>query len=57
MNKTDRRINRTRYKLKKNSNKLLLNNLKMSKKFTLFNHYLNLKKIFNDVQFNSKSRF
>ena len=42
-------------KLKKNSNKLLLNNLKMSKKFTLFNHYLSLKKIFNDVQFNSKS--
>ena len=38
-------------KLKKNSNKLLLNNLKMSKKFTLFNHYLNFKKILNNVQF------
>ena len=36
-------------KLKKNSNKLLLNNLKMSKKFTLFNHYLNFKKILNNV--------
>ena len=36
-------------KLKKNSNKLLLNNLKMSKKFTLFNHYLNFEKILNDV--------
>ena len=40
----------------KNFNKLLLNNLKMSKKFTLFNHYLNFKKILNDVQFNSKDR-
>ena len=36
-------------KLKKNSNKFLLNNLKMSKKFTLFNHYLSFKKILNDV--------
>ena len=36
-------------KLEKNSNKLLLNNLKMSKKFTLFNHYLNFEKILNDV--------
>ena len=36
-------------KLKKNSNKLLLNNLKMSKKFTLFNHYQNFKKILNNV--------
>ena len=36
-------------KLKKNSNKFLLNNLKMSKKFTLFNHYLNFKKTLNDV--------
>ena len=36
-------------KLEKNSNKLLLNNLKMSKKFTLFNHYLNFRKILNDL--------
>ena len=43
-------------KLEKNSNKLLLNNLKMSKKFTSFNHYLNFKKILDEVQFNSKSR-
>jgi len=34
-------------KLKKNSNKILLNNLKMSKKFTIFNHYLSLMKILN----------
>ncbi len=36
-------------KLEKNSNKLLLNNLKMSKKFTLFNHYLNFEKTLIDV--------
>ena len=32
-------------KLEKNLNKLLLNNLKMSKKFTLFNHYLSFTSI------------
>lgn len=36
-------------KLEKDLNKLILNNLKMSKKFTLFNHYATFKKILKGV--------